>query len=363
MRVVARFEIPYTQYLDEAGRPLGELPAFARDPQALVPDYRAMVLMRALDAKAIAMQRTGQIGTYASTLGKEAVDAGVGAVLQRDDVLLPSYRESGILMLRGVSPHRVFLYWGGDERGNVFPESPRDFPFCVPIATQLPHAVGVAYAMKLRGERRAALTLCGDGATSKGDFYEAINAAGAWQLPMVVLVVNNQYAISVPRSLQSAAQTLAQKGIAAGIACEQLDGNDLIAVRDAVGRAVERARNGGGPTLLEALTYRLSDHTTADDATRYRSAEELKEQWKQEPILRLRTWLHAKGAWSPAQEQALAKEAQAHVQKMVQAYLDTPPPGPEQMFEHLYARLPRAYAWQAAELGEETERDVEHHAG
>jgi pyruvate dehydrogenase E1 component alpha subunit len=177
------------------------------------------------------------------------------------------------------------------------------------------------------------------------------------------VVVNNQYAISVPRRMQSAAQTLAQKGIAAGIACEQCDGNDLIAVRDVIGRAVERARAGEGPSLVEALTYRLSDHTTADDATRYRSAEELKEQWKEEPILRLRTWLHAKGAWSPAEEQALAKDAQAHVQKMVQAYLDTPAPGPEQMFEHLYARLPRQYAWQAAELSEETERDVEHHAG
>jgi pyruvate dehydrogenase E1 component alpha subunit len=163
--------------------------------------------------------------------------------------------------------------------------------------------------------------------------------------------------------MQSAAQTLAQKAIAAGIACEQLDGNDLIAVRDAVGRAVEKARTGGGPTLLEALTYRLSDHTTADDATRYRSAEELKEQWKEEPILRLRTWLHAKGAWSPAEEQALAKDAQTHVQKMVQAYLETPPPGPGQMFEHLYARLPRQYESQAAELTPEEERDVEHHAG
>jgi pyruvate dehydrogenase E1 component alpha subunit len=364
MRVVARFEIPYTQYLDEAGRPLGELPAFARDPQALVPDYRAMVLMRALDAKAIAMQRTGQIGTYASTLGKEAVDAGVGAVLQRDDVLLPSYRESGILMLRGVSPHRVFLYWGGDERGNVFPESPRDFPFCVPIATQLPHAVGVAYAMKLRGERRAALTLCGDGATSKGDFYEAINAAGAWQLPMVVLVVNNQYAISVPRSLQSAAQTLAQKGIAAGIGCEQLDGNDVIAVRDAVGRSLERARSGGGPTLLEAITYRLCDHTTADDASRYRSAEELAEYWKREPLVRLRNFLAEAGAWSAGQEKDLQKEIAARVQQTVKAYLDTPQPEPEQMFRHLYARLPRVYAWQLAALSEEQrERNAEHHPG
>ena len=363
MTVAATFEIRFTRYLDPTGREAAPLPSFAADPRALLPDYRAMVFMRALDAKAIAMQRTGQIGTYASTLGKEAIDAGIGAVLAPNDVLLPSYRESGILMLRGVSPHRTLLYWGGDERGNMFPESPHDFPFNVPIASQMPHAVGVAYAMKLRREPRVALAMCGDGATSKGDFYEAINAAGAWNLPMIVVVVNNQYAISVPRRMQSAAQTLAQKAIAAGIACEQVDGNDLIAVRDAVGRAVERARAGGGPSLLEALTYRLSDHTTADDATRYRSADELKEQWKEEPILRLRSWLHAKGVWSPAEEQALAKDAQVHVQKMVQAYLDTPPPGIEQMFEHLYACLPRQYESQVAELTQQEERDVEHHAG
>jgi pyruvate dehydrogenase E1 component alpha subunit len=346
MTVVARFEIEHTQYVDHLGKVVRPLPAFAKNAAALVPDYRAMVLMRALDAKAIAMQRTGQIGTYASTLGKEAIDAGVGAVLQRDDVVLPSYRESGILFLRGISPHRVFLYWGGDERGNEFPESPRDFPFCVPIGLQLPHAVGVAYAMKLRGERRAALALCGDGATSKGDFYEAINAAGTWKLPLVVLIVNNQWAISVPRKVQTAAATLAQKGIAAGIHCEQFDGNDAIAVRDVVGRALARARGGDGPSLLEAITYRLSDHTTADDASRYRSAEELAEMWKREPIVRLRDWLVAQGVWGREQEEKLRAEAAERVQQAVQAYLDTPPPQPAQMFAQLYAQLPRAYAWQ-----------------
>jgi pyruvate dehydrogenase E1 component alpha subunit len=364
MSVVARFEIRFTRYLEADGTPTGPLPAFAADPAALVPDYCAMVLMRALDAKAVAMQRTGQIGTYASTLGKEAVDAGLAHALARDDVVLPSYRESGILMLRGVSPHRVFLYWGGDERGNVFPESPRDFPFNVPIASQLPHAAGVAYAMKLRGEKRAALTLCGDGATSKGDFYEALNAAGVWQLPLVVLVVNNQYAISVPRRMQSAAETLAQKAIAAGIDGEQLDGNDVIAVRDAATRALDKARAGGGPTLLEALTYRLSDHTTADDATRYRSAEELAAQWKSEPILRLRNFLVSQGSWSKEKEEALHKDVAERVRETVKRYLDTPAPEPEQMFRHLYARLPKAYAWQLAALREEREEShAEHHAG
>ncbi|GAB4474204.1 MAG: pyruvate dehydrogenase (acetyl-transferring) E1 component subunit alpha [Burkholderiaceae bacterium] len=350
MTVVARFEIEYTQYVDHLGKTVRPLPAFARDARALIDDYRAMVLMRALDAKAIAMQRTGQIGTYASTLGKEAIDAGVGSVLARDDVVLPSYRESGILFLRGISPHRVLLYWGGDERGNEFPESPRDFPFCVPIALQLPQAVGVAYAIRLRGERRAALALCGDGATSKGDFYEAINAAGVWKLPLVVLIVNNQWAISVPRKAQTAAATLAQKGIAAGIHCEQFDGNDAIAVRDVVGRALARARGGDGPSLLEAITYRLSDHTTADDASRYRSAEELAEMWKREPIVRLRDWLIAQGVWDRAQEEKLHAEVGQRVQRAVQAYLDTPPPDARQIFAHVYAELPRAYAWQLAAI-------------
>jgi 2-oxoisovalerate dehydrogenase E1 component alpha subunit len=368
MTIVARFEIPYTRYLDQRGRIVQELPAFARDPRALVPDYRAMVLMRALDAKAIALQRTGKMGTYASTLGKEAIDAGAGAMLRKDDVVLPSYRESGILFLRGISAHRVFLYWGGDERGNVFPESPRDFPFNVPIATQMTHAAGVAYAMKLRGEKRAALALCGDGATSKGDFYEALNAAGVWKLPLVTLVVNNQYAISVPRRMQSAAETLAQKGLAAGIACEQLDGNDVIAVRDAVGRALERARGGAGATILEALVYRLCDHTTADDASRYRCAEELAENWKLEPIVRLRNWLAENGVWSKDQEEALQREVAQKVAATVRAYLDTPAPTTDQMFRHLYALLPRASPWQRvaarAAAGENrTERDVEHHAG
>jgi pyruvate dehydrogenase E1 component alpha subunit len=218
--------------------------------------------------------------------------------------------------------------------------------------------------MKLRGEPRAALALCGDGATSKGDFYEALNAAGVWQLPLVVLVVNNQYAISVPRRMQSAAQTLAQKAFAAGIACEQVDGNDLIAVRDAATRALERARSGGGPTLLEALTYRLSDHTTADDATRYRSAEELAAQWKLEPLLRLRNFLASQGAWDKGKEEALHREVAERVRDTVKRYLDTPAPEPAQMFRHLYARLPGAYAWQLAALAEEREEaHAEHHAG
>jgi pyruvate dehydrogenase E1 component alpha subunit len=353
MTVAAKFEIHYSQFLDPHGKAVQPLPAFARDPRNLAGLYRRMVLMRTYDAKAIALQRTGQIGTFASLLGKEAIEAGVGSAMARDDVFLMTYRENGAQLMRGVTLKELFLYWGGDERGNDFAGPRRDFPICITIAAHATHAAGVAYAMKLRRQPRAAVCALGDGATSKGDFYEGLNAAGAWQLPLVFVVTNNQWAISVPRSAQSAAQTLAQKAIAAGIEGLQVDGNDVIAVRHAMDQALAKARSGGGPTLIEALTYRLADHTTADDASRYRSPDELAEAWKVEPVLRLRTYLTESGAWDKAKEDALLRECNEQVQAAAQAYLDTPPPPPGQMFDHLYAVLPAALQKQrAAVLGE-----------
>lgn len=350
MTVAAAFEIPYLQCLDAHGQPVGTLPAWAQDPGALVPLYRWMQRMRAYDAKAIALQRTGQLGTYASLLGKEAVEAGIGAALKPEDVFLCTYRENGAQLMRGVTMRELFLYWGGDERGSAFAKSVHDFPICVTIASQCLHAAGVAYALKLKREPRVALCTLGDGASSKGDFYEALNAAGTWQLPLVIVLTNNQWAISVPRKTQTAARTLAQKAIAGGVPGLQVDGNDVIAVRQAVGEAVEKARTGGGPTLIEAVTYRLSDHTTADDASRYRPAEELAEAWQREPILRLRTYLAAQGVWDKTQEDALLKQVNDEVQAAAQAYLDTPPPPLSQMFDHHYATLPPALATQRNQL-------------
>ena len=348
MSVVARFEIHYTQFLDPHGNAVAPLPAFSRAPEALTALYRWMVLMRAYDAKAIALQRTGQIGTFASLLGHEAINAGIGSAMAKDDVFLMTYRENGVQLMRGVTLKELFLYWGGDERGSDYAGPRGDFPICITIAAHAPHAVGVAYAMKLRREQRAAVCAMGDGSTSKGDFYEAINAAGAWKLPVVFLVANNQWAISVPRVKQSAAQTLAQKAIAAGIEGRQVDGNDVIAVRHAMDEALARARSGAGPTLIEALAYRLSDHTTADDATRYRSPDEVAEAWKRDPIVRLRGYLAANGAWDKAAEDALLRDVNEQVQAAAQAYLDTPPPTAEQMFDHLYAALPAALQRQRA---------------
>jgi 2-oxoisovalerate dehydrogenase E1 component alpha subunit len=350
MTTAATFHIEYLQFLDAHGKVVSPLPAFALDAAKLIALYKAMVLMRTYDAKAIALQRTGQIGTYASLLGKEAVEAGIGAAMAKDDVFLCTYRENGAQIMRGVTMQELLIYWGGDERGSNFAVPRKDFPVCITIASQCLHAVGVAYAMKLRKEQRAAVCMIGDGATSKGDFYESLNAAGTWRLPVIFFVTNNQWAISVPRKTQSAAQTLAQKAIAAGIEGVQIDGNDVIAVHHVVTQALAKAHAGGGATVIEAVTYRLSDHTTADDASRYRPPEEVADAWKREPILRLRNYLTATHAWDKAREEELLKQCNTQVQAAAQTYIDTPPPPREQMFDHLYATLPAAFVAQRAAI-------------
>ena len=346
MGTVARFEIGFTRYLSPDGSPEPDLPDFARDPATLLPLYRAMVLTRQFDLKAIAMQRTGQIGTFASALGQEAIGVGVATAMRRDDVLVPSYRDHAAQFVRGVTMTESLLYWGGDERGSAFAAVPYDFGNCVPIGTQVGHAAGVAYTFKLRQAPNVAVCILGDGGTSKGDFYEGMNMAGAWHVPLVIVINNNQWAISMPRAKQTAAATLAQKAIAAGIPGEQIDGNDVIAVRQRVGAAIEHARHGGGPTLIEAVSYRLGDHTTADDASRYRDEASVKEAWRCEPIIRLRDYLARLGAWDAAQEEALIKECQQAVGAAVQAYLALPHPDASAMFDCLYETLPDAMAEQ-----------------
>jgi len=216
-----------------------------------------------------------------------------------------------------------------------------DFPICVPVGTHAPHAVGVALAFKLRQEKRVAVCAFGDGATSKGDVAEALNMAGVWHLPLVFVINNNHWAISVPVTQQTAAETLAQKAVAAGIEGEQVDGNDVVAVREAVDRAVAKARAGGGPTLIEALTYRLSDHTTADDARRYRSDVDVSPHWAEDPITRLRNYLVGRGIWAKADEEALLSEAAAAVDKAAETYLATPPQSAETIFDFTYETLPK----------------------
>jgi len=352
---VATFKIDYYQFLDAEGRLVSpQAPALARDFEELEKLYRLMVQVRVSEKKAVALQRTGQIGPYAPCLGHEAALVAMGSAMRPEDCFAPMYREYGAQMYRGVKMSEILLYWGGDERGNDFQEAPKhDFPWCVPIATQCLHAAGAALSYKLRDEQRVAVSVVGDGGSSKGDFLEAINAASAFQLPLVLIIVNNQWAISVPRKKQNTAQTLAQKGIAGGLPSIQVDGNDLVACRWAMEKAIERARAGKGASVIEMMTYRLSDHTTADDARRYRPDDEVDQAWSKEPIKRLRAYLTQQGVWNDDKEQALQEECAAKVEAAVEEYLAVGKPSIESMFDYMYDELPHDLAAQRERALEE----------
>ena len=234
----------------------------------------------------------------------------------------------------------MLQYWGGDERGNAYKNCKEDMPVCVPIATQFCHAAGIASAFKIRGEKRASVVTGGDGSTSKGDFLESLNLSGVWQLPMIMVINNNQWAISTRREVQSHGETLAQKAISAGIPGIQVDGNDFVSLYDAMLQALDRAHSGKGPTLIEAISYRLSDHTTADDATRYRSNEELKKGWELEPIQRLRDYLHIHNLWNSDKETELQTQVKQRLDESVKEYLTIKPEPASAMFNHLFESLP-----------------------
>ncbi len=350
MKTIAEFSVKYLQFLDADSKPTQPWPEFANDSQTLLDLYRWMMLTRVGDAKAVALQRTGKMGTFASSLGQEAISIGIGKALQSQDIFVPYYRDQGALMMRGVSMSRIFAYWGGDERGNADFPLAEDFPNCVPIATQYLHAAGVAYAVKMRQQPRAVLSICGDGGTSEGDFYEALNFTGAQALPLVFIINNNQWAISEPRSKQTHSQTLAQKAIAAGFEGWQVDGNDIIAVTHSLNEALDKARQGGGPSLIEAISYRLCDHTTADDARRYIPKEEMERAWKLEPIARLRRYLETMHLWSASQEESLQAECTAKVAEEADAYLNMPPQPNTAIIDYLYAEVPAPYAKQREEI-------------
>lgn len=350
--VVANFAISYFQYLNKEGDCVQKLSPHLTDPARVEKLYRMMVNTRAFDKKAIALQRTGKIGTYPSTLGQEAIGVAIGEVMAPEDVFFPYYREYGAQFLRGVSMEEILLYWGGDESGSAFKKNTHDFPICVPIASQTLHAVGAAFAFQYRKEARVAVVSIGDGGTSRGDFYEALNVAGVWNLPVVFIINNNQWAISVSRAKQCAAETLAQKGIAAGVPGVQVDGNDILVLTHKIEEAIEKARQGKGPTLIEAMTYRMCDHTTADDASRYRPTENLKEYEALDPIARVKRYMEKQGFWDETKELDMLKATTQEINEAVDRYLKIPVPNAERMFKHLYAELPKAYEAQYQALKE-----------
>lgn len=350
-KLIASFEIFYTQFLNEKGELTQALPADLDGNTALwIKLYETLILTRIFDEKAINLQRTGLMGTYPSCRGQEAISVGFGAAMQPDDIFMPYYREFGAHLQRGVKMEEIFQTWGGDERGNRYEQAPYDFSQCVPIATQCLHAAGVAAALKYKQEKRAVLVAIGDGGTSEGNFYEAMNVAGCWHLPLVFMINNNRWAISVPVALQTSCQTFAQKAIAGGISSEQVDGNDIFAVYHATQKAMKRARSGKGAHLIEALTYRLCDHTTADDAKRYQPPEEVEKAKPRDPILRMRLFLEKNAGWTTEQETALKQRCAQEVEAAAQRYLTMPAAPNTDIFDYMYETLPTALQEQRDEL-------------
>ncbi len=333
-----------------------ELGLTANDLKSL---YRWMVTARVFDERALALQRQGRLGTYAPLSGQEAAQVGSAYALKPEDWMFPSYREHVIQVMRGQKWLDVLTYWGGNEEGNRIPEGVNNFTISIPIATQMLHAVGAAWAAKIKGDKACSIVYFGDGATSEGDFHEALNFAGVFQTPTVFFCQNNQYAISVPRARQTAAATIAQKAIAYGIEGVQVDGNDVFAVYKATQDALARGRNGGGPTLIEAVTYRLSHHTTADDWTRYRPAAEV-EMWKEkDPIKRLRLYLERKGLWSEQAEAKLLEAAKGEIAQAVAQYEALPQRDVAEIFNYMYAEMP----WNLKEQLQELKEYLAEHGG
>lgn len=332
-------KVEYLSILDGSGR-LDEALDPRLDADLSLHIYRLMVTTRRLDERCINLQRQGRIGTFAPCRGQEACHCAASVVMDQADWIVHAFREPGSLYHRGWPLEATLKFWGGYEEGCVPPEGVNDLPYDVPIASQTVHAMGIAWAMKLREDNHAVLCYLGDGATSEGDFHEALNFAGVYKLPVVFLVQNNHWAISVPREAQTASETIAQKALAYGIDGLQLDGNDPLAVYVGTKEAVDLAKMGGGPTLIEAVTYRLSVHTTADDPTKYRKKEEV-ERWEElDPIPRFERYLMDRHVLDKKLVEEIDQDVQAEVAAAVERFESTRDVDPVDCFEYLYAELP-----------------------
>lgn len=318
----------------------------------LLKMYRLMSQIRAFDERAIMLQRQGRLGTYPMITGQEATQCVPPLCLKPTDWAVPTYRGGGVYFARGMRMRYALLYWAGDDRGTHFPDGNKDMMFSIPVGTHLTQVTGLAWGEKFKGKGGVALTYCGDGTSSKGDLHEALTFAGQFKLPIVYIIENNGWAISVPRRRQAASQTLAQKAWGYGVKGLQVDGNDALAVYKAMSEAVARARKGEGPTLLECETYRMSHHTTADDATRYRDAKEVEAWKKRDPIARFKLFLEKRKLWDAKKEKALAAETVRWIDGEIKAYEETPAPNPLNMFADNYAHAPWNLVEQRQELEE-----------
>ncbi|MDE1865570.1 MAG: pyruvate dehydrogenase (acetyl-transferring) E1 component subunit alpha [Candidatus Micrarchaeota archaeon] len=328
--------VDYVQVMDENGSVDQALMPKDLADSKIVDMYRFMCLARALDDKTLSLQRQGRAVTYAPLTGEEATQVGSALAMRPGDLFVPSFRQHGVFLARGLPIEIFFLYEMGFEDGNHIPEGVGGFPVCIPVGSQMPHAAGIAFAQKQKKTGAAVISYVGDGGTSEGDFYETINFAGVFKLPLVAIVENNQWAISMPRSSQTAAITLAQKAIAAGIRCVQVDGNDPIAVYESVKEAIQLS--GDGPTVIECVTYRMSMHTTADDPSKYRSDDEVASWRAKDPIERTRKYLISKSLWNDDMEQSMRADHKKTIDAAVEK-AEQFKPDPKSMFESVYSSV------------------------
>ncbi|WP_421383837.1 pyruvate dehydrogenase (acetyl-transferring) E1 component subunit alpha [Bacillus salacetis] len=329
-------QFPIYRVIDNDGNLLEEKDS--RITESLAKEfYRHMVRIRTFDKKSISLQRQGRIGTYAPYEGQEASQVGSSAALKDEDWLFPSYRDHGAAMTFGHSLRNILLFWKGRNEGCVPPEGKKIFPPGIPIATQLPHAAGAAYAEMRKGTKNAAIVYFGDGATSEGDFHEGLNVASVLNAPVVFFNQNNGFAISVPVKKQMKTKTIAQKALAYDIPGVRIDGNDIFAVYFETSKALERARNGEGPTLIESVTWRYGAHTTADDPTKYRDQSESDERRKLgDPIARLKRFMEKQGWWDQEWADSAAKEYTAEVDQAVEELESYPEADPSVIFDYVF---------------------------
>jgi pyruvate dehydrogenase E1 component alpha subunit len=310
------------------------------DDEALLRIHRSMVLLRTYDERSLVYHRQGRIGTYAIFWGHEAIQAGSFHALGDGDWIFPSYRESAIGLLRGMAPETVLAWWRGHPAGWWDPRAHRVASICVPIATHVPHAAGMAWGMRLRGEPSCAIAYFGDGATSEGAFHEGANLAAVMRAPLVLLCNNNQWAISTPLDAQTRAATLADKAAGYGMPGVRVDGNDVLAVYAATRDAVERARAGEGPTLIEAVTYRMAPHATADDPSIYIDEERVEAERRGECLARFEEYLRGRGVLTDAVATSVREEALDAMRRGIAAAEALPPPDPALIFDTAYAAPP-----------------------
>ncbi len=331
--------ISYVQIMDEYGNVDASLRPDSLGDDKIIDMYKWMSYARALDTKVLSLQRQGRAATYAPLVGQEAEQIGSALAMRKQDYFVPNFRQHGVYLARGYPLDTFFLYWKGYEEGAVVGKEYNALPPIVPVATQTLHAAGIAYAQKFGKTNAVVVTYVGDGGTSEGNFYESLNFAGEFNLPLVTIIENNEWAISEPEKNQTAAPTLAQKAIGAGIPGVQVDGNDVIGVYKVVSDAIANAAAGKGPMLIEALTYRMSMHTTADDPTKYRDDKEVTAWKPRDPILRVKTYLTKKNLWNDKLEQQMADEQLKKIDEAVDK-AEQFKPDPRSMFEHVYSFMP-----------------------